>query len=94
MVTGTTGLRLPRRQRRRPAWEQVGRTVEGYARADSAAMAAGTEAWMQSRRVGWRDMNQSMITKHGPTMVRALDDALCSASRHGDDVDVYHLMRC
>jgi hypothetical protein len=57
-------------------------------------MAAGTEAWMQSRRVGWRDMNQSMITKHGPTMVRALDDALCSASRHGDDVDVYHLMRC
>jgi hypothetical protein len=57
-------------------------------------MVAGTEAWMQSRRVGWRDMNQSMITKHGPTMVRALDDALCSASRHGDDVDVYHLMRC
>ncbi len=62
-------------------------------RADSAAMAAGTDAWMQSRRVGWRDMNQSMITKHGPTMVRALDDALSSASQHGDDVNVYHVMR-
>ncbi len=31
MVTGTTGLRLPRRQHCAPAWEQVGRTVERYA---------------------------------------------------------------